>query len=372
MPGLPTPYASMGFVGNVVLSGIYPTPANASSNILVRVKDCNIQVKQAIEVEEVVDGRIDKTLYKVMPRMIEGDANFPLVHDVTTGNAEKCSANDACSSLAQTLWAISTARNDQGRMKHNFDVNIRYTDNTAFLYPECVIDNVSLDVTQGANVNMKFGVKGKGKKAAESGQEYILREDIGTGPYDAAADGILAPLRVVTWNDFRIQVSCRESAYGIELPGEYIRRFTVDVKNNIEPVYTFNTVLAPQDLAPKKRDISGSLELMGFSKRQFHDYIFTNHLRNTSMASIKFGYTLGSAASHIFASAVHGVIFKIEEVSVRNDLVTTAVNYIALGDCENSYEGIEAGKCNTTDSDFVGQTPGNFGGATAPNYFTPI
>lgn len=369
MPGLPTPYASMGFVGNVVLSGIYPTPANASSNILVRVKSCDIQVKQTIEAEDVVDGRIDKTLYKVMPRMIEGNAEFPLVHDVMD-SPEKCEANSPCASLAQAVWAISTARNAQGRMKHNFDVNVRYTDNTAFLYPECVIDNVSLSVTQGENVSMKFGVKGKGKKAAQAGQEYILREDIGVGPYEAAAAGKLSPLRVVTWNDFRILVSCRESANQILLPGEYIRMFSIDVANNIEPVYTFNTVLAPQDLAPKKRDISGTLELMGFSKPQFHKYIFENHLRNTSMASIFFGYTLGSADNTVFSSAVHGVVFNIEEVAVSNDLVTTSVKYTAFGDCENQYEGIEAGTCNAIIND--SSTPGDFGGPTSPDYFEPI
>jgi hypothetical protein len=73
-PSIP---AQMGFVGSVVLDNINPTPATSTREFLLRVTSCNISAKQEIRPEEVIDGRMDRTLYSIMPRTVDGDWRLP-------------------------------------------------------------------------------------------------------------------------------------------------------------------------------------------------------------------------------------------------------------------------------------------------------
>jgi hypothetical protein len=85
--------------------------------------------------------------------------DFPLVHESVYNTTKDCgTASDSCRSLAQTLWEIASARDDQGRLKFDFDTNIRYTDNMAFKYPRCVVNTLNLSVTNGESVKMRFGI----------------------------------------------------------------------------------------------------------------------------------------------------------------------------------------------------------------------
>lgn len=351
---MPIPTAQMGFVGSVRFSG-----GSIGQEIFVRAKSCDIRAKQEIMYPDVVDGRIDNTLYQLGPRTVDGNCEFPLVHEgIQNGTQKDCNEPTATcqTNLANRLWNIAAKRDQVGRLVNQFNVDVRYTDNTAYRYPNCIINTMKVNVTQGAEVNMSFGVIG-GANVTDNVRESLTSQN---------DPSFLSPARIVTWNDFRINVFVREES--IVVPGSYIRSFEVTLNNNADRFYTLNGKLVPQDITARKRAIEGSLALMGFANKQFHEFIYNNQSRFTSQTKIQFGYTLGSSTVPYWATALWGVIFQIEEVAISNDIIETRVPFRALGDCENDYEAIELGGCNTS----VDSSSNTFGGPTAPGYFTPL
>jgi hypothetical protein len=355
---MPIPTASMGFVGSVRFNG-----GTLGQEIAVRAYSCNISAKQSIEVPDVVDGRIDNTLYQLGPRTVDGDCEFPLVHEgVNLGLTKSCNPEATCANnLANKLWRIASARDQVGRLTNQFNVDVRYTDNTAFRYPNCIINSMRISVTNAEPVRVSFNVIG-GANTSDSVREPLS--------YDRDPT-FLSPARIITWNDFRINVFIDEA--GIVVPGSYIRKFEVNLNNNADRFYTLNGRLGPQDITARKRTVDGSLSLMGFSAKQFHDFIYNNQQRYTSQSKIAFGYTLGSSVIPYWATALWGVIFEIEQVAISNDIVETMIPFKALGDCENAYEAISLGACDKS----VDISPGvsgaaAFGGETSPGYFTPF
>jgi len=351
---MPIPTAQMGFVGSVRFSG-----GSIGQEIFVRAKSCDIRAKQEITYPDVVDGRIDNTLYQIGPRMVDGNCEFPLVHEgIQNGTQKNCGeAQATCeTNLANRLWNIAAKRDQVGRLVNQFNVDVRYTDNTAYRYPNCIINTMKINVTQGQEVNVGFGVIG-GANVTDNVRESLT---------DQRDPTFLSPARIVTWNDFRLNVFVREES--IVVPGSYIRSFEVTLNNNADRFYTLNGKLVPQDITARKRAIEGSIALMGFANKQFHDFIYNNQTRFTSQTKIQFGYTLGSSTVPYWATALWGVIFQIEEVAISNDIIETRVPFRALGDCENDYEAIELGTCNVS----VDNPGASFGGPTAPGYFRPL
>lgn len=352
---MPIPTASMGFVGSVRFNG-----GSIGQEIVVRALSCDIRAKQEITSPDVVDGRIDPTLYQIGPRMVDGNCEFPLVHEgVSLSSNKPCNDSTSCdSNLANRLWTIASARDQVGRLINQFNVDVRYTDNTAYRYPNCIINTMSLNVTQADIVKMSFGVIG-GANATDTVREPLVSERDPT---------FLAPARVVTWNDFRINLFIDEET--MIIPGSYLRSFQVTLDNHADRFYTLNGRLTPQDITAKKRSIEGAISLMGFSAKQFHDFIYNNQSRFTSQSKIAFGYTLGSAIVPYWATALWGVVFQIEEVAISNDIIETKVPFRALGDCENNYEAVSLGACNQPID--ISPTSETFGGPTSPSYFSPL
>lgn len=352
---MPIPYAQMGFVGSVRFNG-----GSIGQEIVVRAKSCDIRARQGIQFpSDIVDGRIDQTLYQIEPRIVEGSCEFPLVHEgIVNGTSKNCGEQQAsCSTnLASRLWTIASKRDQVGRLANQFNIDVRYTDNTGYRYPSCIINTMKMNVTQGQSVNVGFSViggansNGNVREALTSQRETVM----------------LAPARIVTWNDFRINIFAREDS--IVVPGSHIMEFDVNIDNRADRFYTFNGSLSPQDITARKREIKGSVGFLGFANKQFHDFVYNNQNRFTSQTKIQFGYSLGSATIPYWATALWGVIFKIEDVAISNDLIQTKMEYTALGDCENGYEAIEAGSCNVS----VDSPNNSFGGPTSPNYFTPL
>ena len=94
-----------------------------------------------------------------------------------------------------------------------------------------------------------------------------------------------------------------------------------------------------------------------------------NHNSHTTFSSgskIAFGYRLGANGTPIFATVLNGVIFRIEEIAITNDLVETVVPFYALGDCEAGYEATEIGGAYSIGSSLP--SAGAFGGPTSPRF----
>ena len=133
--------------------------------------------------------------------------------------------------------------------------------------------------------------------------------------------------RALTWNDARIVI--REAGGDIILTGEWIRSFEATVANNAERYYTMKGSLAPQDVAAKQRDITGSLTIMG---RQ-PDLAFLalgNEGRCFEDSSLQFGYKVVGPCNSAWGIELPGVVFEIEQMGLKNDLFETTVAWHAL------------------------------------------
>lgn len=351
---MPVPRASMGFVGSVTFANIAlvspATPFNG--NVTVRATSADIRANQEITFPNVVDGRIDRSVYQLGARTVQGNISFPLLHEGSTVTSGKtCGTTINHGAL---FWALVSQRDQFGRLQYDsMQVRIRYTDDTAFVYPNCLINSMTMKVQQEGPVDMSMDVMG-GANSTDNVRENA--SDIGSDL------DYLAPARVVTWNDFVIKLF---GDSGVVVPGDYIRNFEVTINNNAERFYTMNNRLAPQDIAAKKREINGKLVLMG-RHPNLSELAYNNQQRFTSEAKIAFGYRLGSAGTPVFATVLNGVIFQIEEIAITNDLVETSIPFHAMGDCEAGYEATEIGGSYTIGSSLP--AAGAYGGPTAPRF----
>lgn len=361
--------AKMGFVGSVFLKRVTKLGGVGSTVLpttqFVRVTSCNIVAKQDIKPEEVIDGRMDRVLYSIGGRSVEGSMSFPLVHDQNVNDGSACSTP---TSLAQSMWQMAAARDQQGRLVYEFDTVVRYNSSVAYEYPKCLLKKVTVSVNQGEVVKMDVDVEGRGENG-------LMRRESNENPTAAGNQNLIqnlkGPVRAVTFNDFKIGVFYRMGG-SVDIPGDYIRSFDVTVDNQVERFYTLNGTLNPIDIVAKKRTVEGNLKLMGFADKPFHDAIYNNQNYTSSNSKIQFGYNFGSGPTPnvYFGTSLHGVIFQIESVDVRNDLVETSIPFKAMGHCQNEYEAIEIGRSGWNPRVYVaGQ---NAGGVTSPGYFEPL
>lgn len=342
---MPAHTAKLGYVGNVSFGF-------ATGLVTVRATNANVRASQDISNPDVVDGRIDRTLYQVGPRIVGGNVAFPLVHEGVANSGRSCGS---VVNLGSLFWGAAAKRDNYGRLVEFFPIHIRYTDNTAFTYPNCIINSMQISVAQSDRVNISCEVIG----GANSDDNVRVPKEV--------SDDLdyLAPARVVTWNDFVIRV-WGDTSSGLVIEGDEIRSFNVTLNNNAERYFTLNNKLAPQDVAARKREITGQLVIMGRNE-QLSDLAYTNQNRFTSTAALAFGYTLGSSGNPYFATALHGIVFQIEEIEITNDLVETTVNYIAHADCDINYEGTQIGTASAT-SPLSRPNSSNYGGGTAPGF----
>ena len=347
--------AKMGFVGFVrfvpIVSGTYTS--TFTNPLSIRVTSSDVKLTQDISYPDVVDNKIDQTLYQLGPAQVGGTIQFPLVHEGgELGNLYGHDTNDCTNgdgaSLVSNLWQMAADRDEVGRMKNAFDCHIRYADNLGYEYFGCLINQMTFTVNQSEPVNVSCELIG-GATTISSTASGVASLRGSLNP-NASTDltKMLAPARIVTWND-AVMSFWREngSPTGSTQPDGFltakeIRQFTCSINNNIERFYTLNGKLGPQDIAAKKREISGTLDIMGHNNL-LSDWTATNETRFTAPSGIAFGYKLGNSATAYWATGLFGVVFEIEEVGLSTGLFETKTKWRALGDCTNSYLATKLG-----------------------------
>lgn len=349
--------ANFGFAANIMVKPNYGTAPGGTIPIYrFRANNFGLQVKQEITFPPLIDGMVDRSAYQLAAQLVDGDVGFPLVHEGSAlgqvGDDSTLCGNATDTSLVQELWKFAAERDVDGRMANSLDIAAVYPDSTAFLYPKCYVNTATFSVTEQGPVDVKFNViggsEGVGRKALTSTDGF--QADTGT-----AYPAFLSPARIVTWNDFVIAFwQMDETAYTFTkvLDGEGLRQFDCTINNNIDRFYTFNGKLAPQDVAAKKRMINGNIKILGRNEwlnnfaigDNVNPGTSGNESRFTSHEYISFGYRLGAAGGIYWATALHGVVFKPEEMSLSPDAIfETTVGYEAAGDCKMDYEATRLG-----------------------------
>jgi Phage tail tube protein len=335
-------FASVGYVGYVQLG-----------NFLVRATSCGIKTEQSIDYPNVVDGRVDRTIYQMGPKMTGGSVSFPLIHE-NTGTGTVCIGEtgkndsqqpDPSNSLISYLWDLAAARDSTGRLTP-FNANVRYYTSLSYEYPSCYINEFGLSVNQGANIDINLSVMGGAAGVGSTTQDRIRN----IGDPNGALD-YLSPARTATWNDFAInlyipgaisEANGGRQASGI-IQGQELISFNVNLQNNLQRFFTLNGTLQAFDIAANKRAIGGDLTIMGHNEF-LTNYAYSNDSRYTSAAAIAFGVKIGGPnAQPYWATSLQGVIFEIETVELSLDLFKTSTKWTATGSCLTDYSATNLG-----------------------------
>jgi hypothetical protein len=344
-------YAHMGWVGFVKLNFKRDIGAVPAGEIQLRVTGADINLSQEIQAADVIDGRIDRTAYWLGPKMAEGTLNFPVVADNLVGGCpDPTEMKEQAARLLNSVWGWALTRDSYGRLCYwDTDIALRYANHAAFKYVNSIVNELTLNIAKEDMATIDLGVISQRREA-----EYYPQETS-----QPTITDFLSPARVLTWNDFTVNGVGACDLTGNLFHSNQVREFSMTINNNAERFYTLNGTLFPVDINVGKRDITGSLTLLGYN----HDLrrrAEGNDTRFTSKDQIRIAAYIGddrsvdgtsrdwtgSACSApttaIFAKALTGVIFQIEEVAMTNEVLETTVNYLAFGsdEADANYEGI--------------------------------
>lgn len=309
--------ANMGFVGWVK----FQMGANPG---FIRATSCDLRVNQTIDPSEVVDGTIDRTVYKLGPKEIGGSVAFPAVLDQGPGGSGSAMAN---------LWNVALTREGGGGAADNqggfavdpgaFTTIVKYSNGTAFNYTGCIVDSYEWSVTQSDVVNVKVNLIGLDR----TDNSAVTNSQVaGNSSYPTSnPNPKFSNTRIITWNDVSI------NAGGVA--SEFVRSFTCTVANNVKRYYSMNGLLSPSLVTPTKRDITGNVSIIGRSSLISGETgADGNSTRCSANQTIGFSVLriprVGTECSPVWAIEFPQMcIFEYEEISLTNELFETKVNY---------------------------------------------
>lgn len=297
------PPVSMGFIGFVR----YEFPAE---DVVIRARTANVRLSQSIERPDVIDGRFDRSVYQLGPKIVEGSVEYPAI-------MERSPRTDPTARLYLAGIERELDGDRVGRLKASniFNLGIRYSSTaTEFRYRDCIINTWSFRAENAGGVDISSDIIGR------------TREQAVIAPLtDPANTQFPTQARVVTWNDVIINVEGGGGAPNIN--GAFIRDFEATMNNDAERYYVFNGILFPQDIAARKRDLTGRLTLLG-RHEGLAEHALTNEQRCFEESRIQFGYSLErDECESIFLATWPNVIFEIEELELTNDIFETQVNF---------------------------------------------
>lgn len=350
-------FASQGYVGFAVL---HVNLGGTIRDQMLRLESCSLKESQEITNPSVIDGRIDNTVYQLGPKIVEGDLSMPLIADLDSSLVDPLSGcpqvsdltSSTAASLLDTIWCISLVRNSAGRLMYDDSaLDVRYANSAAFRFDRAMVNRLSLSITQSGPAKVTLGM-------------ICRTRNPQTNPPVEQAPIIypmLSPARVLTWNDFSIDGYRGCDGGGGTTPLFYsnqVREFSLEVTNDIERYFTLNGDLYPTDIAAKKRSVTGTLKLMGWNHdlstlAENNQYRFTekNRIRiaayigNSTYDPVSGSFGIRSGTP-IFDHSLSAVVFKIEEMSLTNDLLESTIAYTAMASDQTSYEFSDGLSCS--------------------------
>jgi len=296
------PFAAMGYVGFVQFEG-----GAFQSNGLIRAFSADVRLSQEITAPDVVDGSTDRTAYQLGPKIVGGGVEFPAVFD-------RSGAGSSTADVATLIYDACVNRTTGGQLESQFNISTRYTNQAAssFKYEDCIVNSFRFSVTQSDVIRIGIDVIGKSRIAA--------------GPQTATN---FDNTRIAVWADALFNI-LDTSQNNLDISGNHVRSLEVNINNNADRFYTLNGLLEPQDIAARKRDVEGSVTLMG-RHPDLGNAAFSNEDRCYEETKLGFGYSVNNAnCSGAFGSVLPNVILFIEELSLTNDLFETTVRFRSL------------------------------------------
>lgn len=327
------PNAFMGFVGFIRVQEGDINGNNDGVDLihhgdyLIRATSADINLTQEITKPDVIDSRYDRSVYQLGPKMVDGSFSFPAVYEVPDGETY---------TLFEILYRYAVTRGIDGLLSP-FDLNVKYAQSNSLPYNEsefnytgCIANTWQFSVAQSDVVTCNVDVIGVNRETLGA-LDPPTRSDTACDDSSTTETATLGTTRIITWQDARVEMEGGRLLSSIG--GEYVRSFEANINNDAERYYTLNTKLFVQAIAPRKREITGNIVLMG-RHPQLSNVALNNDLNCTESANIKFGFdtpgTGEGCSESTFNVTMPNCIFEIEEMSLTNDIFETTVNWHSL------------------------------------------
>lgn len=326
------PRAFMGFVGFIriqegtVKGNSDGVPDTTHGSYLIRATSADINLTQEITKPDVIDSRYDRSVYQLGPKLVDGSFAFPAVYEVPSGQTE---------TLFEILYRYAVTRDNNGLLSP-FEMNVKYAQSNLlpneaeFKYTGCMANTWQFAVAQSDVVTCTVDILGVNRETLGA-LDPPNRSDTSCIGSSTTEEATLGTTRIVTWNDARVELEGGRLVAPIG--GEYVRSFEANINNDAERYYTLNTKLFVQAIAPRKREITGNIVLMG-RHQQLGNVALNNELNCTESANIKFGFntpgTGEGCSTSTFNVTMPNCVFEIEEMSLTNDIFESTINWHSL------------------------------------------
>jgi len=292
MPLPTTPTAGMGYIGFVKVFGL-----------LVRVTSSNINISQEISNPDIIDGRVDRTVYQLGPIEVGGSIEFPIILDSTV---------DFPSKIFE--FALDRDFDTTGELINSGEVVVRYTFGQEFSFAKAKVNTFTLTAAVEEAVSGSFELIGTTRTRTSS----------------ISIPDYLSPARVLTWDSVEINGS------GVgAFDSKFVRNFEMNINNNVQRNFTFDPDAGffPSNISTGKREIDGSLEFQGFAPTE-ETAADGNPTFVTSDDTID--VILGDSVS----KTLHGIIYEHLDIASSTGMITSTVRWLAHGVEEEDYKAI--------------------------------
>ena len=320
-----TPTAKMGYVGFLQLQSWGLT----QTQFPIRFTSSDLNIKQSVDVPDLIDGRVDRTVYQLGPIETEGTVEFPMIID-------------ASGDFLNSVWQMATRRDNRegtdfsGELIHFGDIVVKYVQGRTYLFRRCKVNSLSITATQGDRVNGTISFWGTTRDNAATLQ----------------LPSYLSPARTLTWDQVRVYgfqgtTAPSDPRNSGTFSTQNVRSFSVNIENNLSRNYTFDpdAGLFPSNISTGVRNVTGSLEFQDWAPTE--DLADSNSQRCTSEETVRFdalsSCEVGGAedVSVSFSRQMYGVVYQHQDISSSMDVFTASVNWQAFAIEDDNHDSID-------------------------------
>lgn len=315
MPSFENPIDNSNFPVRAGFPGVV-----AINGAILRATSCSIKGEQSIEPVEDIDGSIDMTRYKMGNFRASGDVTFTLDKAETGGNLD---------TFAQ-LWSAAGRRTADGKFAETVDVIVHYHSGFTFAYDDMVVDRISLKISANGTLDCTASFRGRGRRQATG-------SDVLPNLTSASAE---SPLRVISYNDVTIGVEDMNGGGVNANEFNLVESFDVAIDNQSEEVYVIAGQLAPYDILPKKRKVTGSITFFGRPStladqaKNREDDLGINIPHVNLLLNAKIGQQPQTLVKFF------GCVFQLDSTELTNGIIKTPMQFVSLGTDAGRYLAI--------------------------------
>lgn len=287
IPNPPSP-GRMGYIGRVA---VFPEKGGK----VIRAMSSSLAAKQTISHPDVVDNRIDRTLYQLGPVEVDGDIVLPVVK-TSEGNA-----------FLGFIWGIATTRDLlTGELLNYGDVVLEYSHQQQRTFHQCRVNTLEMRATAGDRVEATLNFMGT------TADDFL--------PSGMPGFSDLSPARVLTWDNVQVF-----GTGAVTFDTCIVREFSFTLNNNLSRNYTFCPQLPhglfASNISTGKRFVNGSLGFQGFAATD-QPGAEQNPFKFTTTDSLVFNFDG-------FSRTFMNVIYEYQSINIDVGLITSTVNWYA-------------------------------------------